>query len=79
MNAVPLGSLAAGTRAQVAGFMQEDAFAQRLMQLGLIEGASVEILRCAPSGDPIEISVMGYALSLRRAEANLILVSPEPT
>jgi Fe2+ transport system protein FeoA len=39
----------------------------------------VEILRCAPSGDPIEISVMGYALSLRRAEANLILVSPEPT
>jgi ferrous iron transport protein A len=49
------------------------------MQLGLIEGASVEILRCAPSGDPIEISVMGYALSLRRAEANLILVSPEPT
>jgi len=79
MNTVPLGSLAAGSSAQVAGFVQEDAFAQRLMQLGLIEGVTVKILRCAPSGDPIEISVMGYALSLRRAEANLILVIPEPT
>jgi len=40
----------------------------------LIEGVEVEVLRRAPAGDPIEIRVMGYALSLRKVDAAAILV-----
>ncbi len=69
---VTLASMAPGQRGVIGGYTQDDAFTQRLMQLGLIEGSEVEILRCAPTGDPIEVRVMGYALSLRRSEAALI-------
>jgi len=69
-----LASMAPGQRGIVSGYAQDDAFTQRLMQLGLIEGSEVEVLRCAPTGDPIEVRVMGYALSLRKSEAALILV-----
>jgi Fe2+ transport system protein FeoA len=47
---------------------------QRLMALGLLEGTRVSILRRAIGGDPLEIDVMGYALSLRRDEARKILI-----
>lgn len=69
-----LANLAPGQRGTVSGFARDDAFTQRLMQLGVIEGADIEVLRCAPTGDPIEVRVMGYALSLRRVEAALIHV-----
>lgn len=69
-----LADLAPGQRGSITGYAQDDAFTQRLMQLGLIEGADVEMLRCAPTGDPIEVRVMGYALSLRRNEAALVHV-----
>jgi ferrous iron transport protein A len=69
-----LADMAPGQRGVVVGFAQIDAFAQRLMQFGVIEGADIELVRCAPTGDPIEIRVMGSALSLRRSEAALVLV-----
>jgi len=71
---VTLADLAPGQRGIVSGYAADDAFTQRLMQLGVIEGADVEVVRCAPTGDPIEVRVMGYALSLRRVEAALIHV-----
>jgi Fe2+ transport system protein FeoA len=40
--------------------------------MGVIEGADVEVVRVAPMGDPIEILVQGYHLSLRRAEAAFV-------
>jgi len=48
--------------------------AQRIMSLGLLEGSEVQVVRRAPAGDPIEIRVMDYALSLRRDEASTIRV-----
>jgi ferrous iron transport protein A len=48
---------------------------QRLMEMGLTKGTIVEIIRFAPLGDPIEISVRGYRLSLRREEAQSILLA----
>lgn len=72
--AATLADMAPGQRGVVAGFARIDSFTQRLMQFGVIEGADVEFLRCAPTGDPIEIRVMGSALSLRRSEAALVLV-----
>lgn len=47
---------------------------QRLMELGITIGSDVEVIRKAPFGGPIEISVRGYRLSLRRTEAHIILV-----
>jgi len=61
-------------KAVVTGFVGEGSVMQRLMQLGVLEGSEIEIIRTAPGGDPIEIRVMGYNLSLRKAEAQMILV-----
>lgn len=74
--ATTLAELVPGQRGTVCGFAQDDSFTQRLMQLGVIEGADIEVVRCAPTGDPIEVRVMGYALSLRRVEAALVHVDP---
>lgn len=48
--------------------------ARRLMDLGLIRGTSVEVMRTAPLGDPIELRLRGYMLTLRRSEAEHITV-----
>ena len=71
-----LASLEAGQTGTVSGFTQDDGITQRLMQLGVIEGATVDVVRRAPAGDPIEIRVLGYSLSLRNAEAATVLVEP---
>ena len=47
---------------------------QRLLEMGLTKGTDVELIRFAPMGDPIEISVRGYRLSLRRVEAESVIV-----
>ena len=46
----------------------------RLMEMGLLVGTQVELVRFAPLGDPVEIKVRGYNLTLRKHEAELILV-----
>lgn len=50
---------------------------RRLLEMGVLPGTAFRVERVAPLGDPIEIRVRGYALSLRRAEAAHILVEPE--
>ncbi len=47
---------------------------QRLMELGITIGSEIEVIRKAPFGGPIEISVRGYRLSLRRTEARMVLI-----
>jgi ferrous iron transport protein A len=47
---------------------------QRLMELGITIGSEIEVIRKAPFGGPIEISVRGYRLSLRRTEAHIVLI-----
>jgi ferrous iron transport protein A len=70
-------SLSAGERATVIGFKSEDAGVLRLMHMGIVEGAEIELVRYAPGGDPLEIRVMGYNLSLRRQEAGTILLDDD--
>jgi len=72
-----LDELAPGQRGTVTAIAGEGPLVQRLMTLGLLEGSEVSVKRRAIGGDPIEIEVMGYALSLRRSEAQLITVSDE--
>ncbi len=50
------------------------ALGQRLMQLGIIDDAPVTVVRKAPAGDPLEVKVLDYSLSLRIDEARLVLV-----
>jgi ferrous iron transport protein A len=50
---------------------------QRLLELGVTPGAAIEVIRFAPLGDPIEVRVRGYHLSLRRREAEAIWVGRE--
>ena len=46
------------------------------MEMGLISGTTVELVRFAPMGDPVEIKVRGYHLTLRRHEADMLFVEP---
>lgn len=57
-----------------AAVLGDGPLAQRMMQLGLLTGVEVELVRRAPAGDPIELRLMGYALSLRAAEARTVTV-----
>ena len=70
-----LATLRPGQTGVVEGFSEIDETAQRLMQMGVVEGIEIEVLRYAPAGDPIEVRVMGYALSLRGKDAANVLVS----
>lgn len=70
----PLTRIAAGSRATVAEIKLPVESRPRLMEMGLLVGTSVELIRFAPLGDPVEIRVRGYNLTLRRHEAEQILV-----
>ena len=70
-----LDQLRAGQGGQILRVEGDPAVARRLMELGLVPGTRVEVLRRAPLGDPLELSVRGVHLSLRRTEALRIHVS----
>jgi ferrous iron transport protein A len=62
-------------RNQVAIIRRVDgqgAIRRRLMDMGLIRGSSIEMVKAAPMGDPIEYLVRGYHLSLRKSEAEMV-------
>jgi Fe2+ transport system protein FeoA len=65
----PLSDLPLGQKARVAGFDLPPEQHQRLLEMGLTVGAQFEVVRFAPMGDPIDIKVRGYHLSLRKKEA----------
>lgn len=64
-----LASLPVGGTAVVARVRGERAVARRLMEIGLVPGTKVTLRRVAPMGDPIELKVRNFALSIRRSEA----------
>ena len=73
-----LDKLAVGQRGRVESVQGEDALVQRLMEMGLMEGEEVEVIGFAPLGDPMEIRLRDYRLSLRRNEAARIGLTPLP-
>jgi len=74
-NARTLAHLPIGVRARVISISGAGSIARRLMEMGVVPGAPVSVVRVAPLGDPIQIRVRGYHLALRRAEAQTITVS----
>ena len=70
----PLTSIALGATATIAEINLPPESRSRLMEMGLLVGTSVELVRFAPLGDPVEIKVRGYNLTLRKQESEQILV-----
>ncbi|MBI5600408.1 MAG: ferrous iron transport protein A [Gemmatimonadetes bacterium] len=71
-----LDQLAAGERAVIDSVDCPPVIARRLMELGVLPGTEVEVIRRAPLGDPMEIALRGVHLSLRKSEARHIDVTP---
>jgi len=71
----PLSSLPPGSAGKVTEIKVASASRPRLMEMGLLVGTPVELVRFAPLGDPVEIKVRGYHLTLRKHEADQIFVS----
>jgi ferrous iron transport protein A len=69
-----LAELRPGERGRVGAVAGDADTARRLMDLGLIRGTTVEVVRAAPLGDPIEVRLRGFMLTLRRAEAEHITI-----
>lgn len=70
LDQLPPGASARITRLRAVG-----PIGQRLAEMGLIEGEAVRVVRLAPLGDPLEIEVQDYFLSLRKADAQCVEVS----
>jgi len=75
-----LDQLRVGQRGLVEAVGGEGAVLQRLLEMGMLEGEEVELVGFAPLGDPIEVRLRDYRLSLRRSEAARVavrLLTPE--
>ena len=64
-----------GARVKVTKVGGEGALKRRIMDMGITKGVEIAVRKVAPLGDPIEITVRGYELSLRKADAELIEVA----
>jgi Fe2+ transport system protein FeoA len=72
-----LADVGVGQRAVVGTITSARAIRIRLLEMGLVPGTEVTVTRRAPLGDPIELSVRGYKLSIRKAEARSIAIKTE--
>ena len=72
-----LTSVPRGQPVRIIAVGGERGFRRRLMELGLVPGTVVEVVRVAPLGDPVEVLVRGCSLSIRRAEARHVHVRVE--
>jgi ferrous iron transport protein A len=75
LNRLPLASLRAGALARVAHLGGDRAFRRRLMELGLIPGTPLRVLRRVDVGGLVELEVRSCRLTLRRAEARELMVA----
>ncbi|QTR49290.1 FeoA family protein [Candidatus Thiothrix anitrata] len=70
-----LKELQVGDRAKISGFLEGGgAYRRKLLSMGLTPGAEIGITRVAPMGDPVEIRVRGFALTIRKDEAEVLSV-----
>ena len=66
-----------GQTVKVARLDGTGAVKRRIMDMGITKGESIYVRKAAPLGDPIEITVRGYELSLRKADSEMIQVEPD--
>ena len=74
---ISLATLPVGATATVREFPKNGTAFLRLREMGLLAGTPVTLIRAAPLGDPLEIKIRGYHLTLRKSEAEQISVEPK--
>ena len=65
-----------GSTVRVVKLHGEGAVKRRIMDMGITKGVTVYVRKVAPLGDPVEVTVRGYELSIRKADADMIEVEP---
>ncbi len=70
-----LTNLPIGATAKVLAVHGNNAITRRLMEMGVVPGVVVRVIKSAPFGDPLEVRVRGYHLAMRKSEADTIEVS----
>nr|WP_221894150.1 FeoA family protein [Bathymodiolus japonicus methanotrophic gill symbiont] len=75
MRIFDLKDLAIGEKGRVTGFSKQGrAYRKRLLAMGLTTGTEFSIVRFAPLGDPVEIALRGFSLTLRKNEADILSI-----
>lgn len=74
INNGSLTNLPIGSEARVISVNGSSDISRRIMEMGVIPGVTVSVVKAAPFGDPIEVRVRGYSLAMRRTEADAIEV-----
>ncbi len=70
-----IADLQPGDFAELTGFAQSDGkYRRKLLSMGLTRGVVIEYVKAAPLGDPVEIKLRGYSLSIRKEEAKILLI-----
>ncbi len=75
-STIKLSELAVGASGVVCGLPATGSTFLRLREMGVLTGTTVKLVRAAPMGDPLEIKVRGYHLTVRKSEAEHILLEP---
>lgn len=70
-----LNDLPSGVDGRVTAVNGVGPMARRMMEMGVVPGVSVQVIKAAPFGDPIEVRLRGYSLAMRRCEADTVEVS----
>jgi Fe2+ transport system protein FeoA len=70
-----LRELPVGSIAKVVSVHGKSAVSKRLMEMGVIPGTEIKVIKSAPFGDPIQVRVLGYSLALRKNEAASIEIT----
>ncbi len=76
MSETTLDVLEPGSKAKVISIKGKGATRKRILDMGIVPGVEIEIIKRAPLKDPVEFKVKGYNLSMRQREAGLIVVQP---
>ena len=71
-----LNELKPGQTARIESVGGEGALRQHFLDMGVIPGAEITVIKLAPMGDPMELRIHGYELTLRRADAEKIVIAP---
>jgi len=72
---ISISDLNAGEKARICGYHKgRDAYRQKLLSMGLTPGAEFTLVRKAPLGDPIQIEIRNFCLTLRKSEAELVKI-----
>jgi Fe2+ transport system protein FeoA len=69
-----LTNLPIGATAKILAVKGDNAITRRLMEMGVVPGVAVRVIKSAPFGDPLEVRVRGYHLAMRKSEADTIEV-----